>query len=311
MENLHLSSAVLLRLNGKIWFFICILSSLSTALSHALCWLHEFWPHITLQLSNRFWPQILQIKLILDLVITLFFDNLHNSLHMLTRKLPDVDTEFFFLSQRDGIFHRIGPFRLFLFDLHSGWNLCHRLWCFNGLIVSGNRPLIEIGLGNDLKVILLELLCDSCEIRIALVECITVADDFIDISMELSGCSVLSCFEVLLNFRQIHRLFNNFQIVWYAHGDGINRLSKRPWGFTVLQQIQYFHTWFERFIQSFIGVSSADFGCGVSWDVFAISNFVLVVVADVLGFLWSAWWESADLGFLLLILDNGIFYLVE
>lgn len=73
--------------------------------------------------------------------------------------------------------------------------------------------MIQIWLGNYLEVILLELLSDPDEIKVSLVETVTVPDDLVDVSVELGGGSVESILEVVFNLCQVHRLFDDFKVL--------------------------------------------------------------------------------------------------
>jgi hypothetical protein len=73
--------------------------------------------------------------------------------------------------------------------------------------------LVKIRLGNYLEVILFELLSDPHEICVTLVESVTVPDNFVDIGVELSWGGVKSSFEVVFNLGQVHRLFDDFEVL--------------------------------------------------------------------------------------------------
>jgi hypothetical protein len=60
-----------------------------------------------LEFPDGFGSQIFEIKLVLDFVVALFFDNINNPFHMLTWKFSDVDAEFFLFGQSDVVVRRV------------------------------------------------------------------------------------------------------------------------------------------------------------------------------------------------------------
>lgn len=194
MKGKSLKSAVWFRLNGKIRLFIRLSLSLGSSLCHTLDWLHQFRPNVVLELSDCLGSQVFEIKLIFDFVITLPFDYFYDSLHMLARQLSDVDAQLFLFGQRDGIVKRVRSFRFFFSDLGSWAGLDDGFGNFCSLREKVGCFLVEVGFGNDFEIILLKLLSNSCEVRIALVEGVTITNDFVDVSVELSRCCVLASF---------------------------------------------------------------------------------------------------------------------
>ena len=68
-----------------------------------------------MELPDGFWSQIFEIKLVLDFVVALFFDNVDNSFHVLSREFADVDAELFFFGKGDGVVGRVGFFGFAVF----------------------------------------------------------------------------------------------------------------------------------------------------------------------------------------------------
>jgi len=189
--------------------------------------------------------------------------------------------------------------------------LCHWFCYFSIFIIDAYCSLIKIGLGNNFEVILFKLFSDSSEIRVALIEGIAISNDLVNVSMKLSWRGILTCFKVLLNFGQIHRLFNDFQIMRNSHCYWVHRFSKSPRCFAVLQQIQYFDTGLQRFIQSLISISSANFRSCVSWNIFSIPNLNFIIISNICWFFCSYGGKAIHLRVLLLVLDYRKFYLIE
>ncbi len=133
---------------------------------------------------------------------------------MFTWKLSNVDTEFLFLSQRNRIFCRVRLFRLsILFYLVDGSCLAWGPGRFGWFLIRCDSLLVKIGLSNYLEVILFEFLSDPDEINVALIESVTVPDDLIDVGVELGWRGVKSGFKVVFNFGQVHRLFDDFEVL--------------------------------------------------------------------------------------------------
>lgn len=201
MENIQ-RSAVFLWLDRKLWLLVGVPTCLRPALSQTLSRLHELWSDIALKFPDGFRPEVFKIKLILDFVVALFLDNVYNSFHVLAGQLSYIDTEFFFLSQWYGIIRRIGFFRFSAFLYLGQWSsLANCLWGLGCLLVCAYSFIFDVRLCNDLEIVLLKLLCDPCEIQVALVKTVTVPNDLVDICMELSWCSIHASFQVVLNLR--------------------------------------------------------------------------------------------------------------
>ena len=67
-------------------------------------------------------------------------------------------------------------------------------------MVGGDSFSIEVRFSDDFEVILFKFFGNTREIDVALVECVTVSYNFVDVGVELSGSSVLTSFEILLYF---------------------------------------------------------------------------------------------------------------
>ena len=80
-------------------------------------------------------------------------------------------------------------------------------------MVHGYGCLVKIGFGNNPEVVLLEFFSDPQEIRVALVESVTIPDDLVDVSVELSWGGIQAIFQVIFYFGQVHRLLDDFKIL--------------------------------------------------------------------------------------------------
>ena len=59
--------------------------------------------------------------------------------------------------------------------------------------------MIEVGLSDNLKIVLLEFLSNFGKFNVSLIKSVTISDDLIDICMELRRRRILPCLEVVLN----------------------------------------------------------------------------------------------------------------
>ncbi len=80
-------------------------------------------------------------------------------------------------------------------------------------MVHGYGCLVEIGFGNNPEVVLLEFFGDPQEIGVALVESVTIPDDLVDVSVELSWGGIQAIFQVIFYFGQVHRLLDDFKVL--------------------------------------------------------------------------------------------------
>lgn len=76
------------------------------------------------------------------------------------------------------------------------------------------------------------------EINVILIELVAVPYNFTNIRMKLSRCSIDFCLQVFLDRLQVHRLFNNFEIVRNIECDGIYGLFEGPRSLVIFKHVE-------------------------------------------------------------------------
>ena len=135
------------------------------------------------------------------------------------------------------------------------------------------------------SIISLKLFSCLQKLKVGGIESEAIFYYFGNIGMKLSGCYVLTCFEVILYCWEVHRFFDYFYVLRDVESYGINWLSERPRGFAILEEVKYADAGFECLADVFEGISFYIFLS----TVFLINRilYFLGISNSVIGFDWS------------------------
>ena len=129
------------------------------------------------------------------------------------------------------------------------------------------------------------------------VESIAVGDYFGNISMKLSWSHILIRSQVVLYRGKVHWLRDDFLVVRNSKGNGVNRLSKRPWSLAILEHVKNPNTWTQGLANMIERTSSIVF-LDVVFLIGSIFNFLWIFTT--ISFL-TAWSTFSSLSFWLIL----------